>query len=99
MHIETKAKKRFIVVCGRQSLTSGQPIPWPEWEKFYHSADDQLVREVTKESFAVHYWNRRRLASGVDYVLDKKHLLYQIFEANCPLTEERLLGRLIGSPY
>ena len=80
-------------------MTSAQPIPWSKWKKFFKSADGGVVREVTKDAFAVHYWNRMRLNSKVDYMLDKNHLLYQIFEANCPLTEERLLRRLIGSPY
>ena len=80
-------------------MTSAQPIPWWNWEKFYKSADGDMVREVTKDSFAVHYWNRMRLNSNVNYMLDKNHLLYQIFEANCPLTEERLLRKHIGSPY
>ena len=80
-------------------MTSAQPIPWWNWEKFYKSADGDMVREVTKDSFAVHYWNYMRLSSNVKYMLDKNHLLYQIFEANCPLTEERLLRKHIGSPY
>lgn len=80
-------------------MITGQPIPWWEWEKYYESGDDQALRELTKNSFAVHYWNRQRRDSSVNHVLEKEQLLYNIFKANCPLTEERLLQKLIGFRY
>ena len=82
-------------------MTSAQPIPWNSWRKYYKSADGDVVREVTKNAFAVHYYNSVMLNYGkADHLrVDKNNLLYQIFEANCPLTEERLLRRLIGSSW
>ena len=81
-------------------MTSAQPIPWNDWQKYYESADGDVVREVTKDAFAVHYYEHVMLDSAADHLrVDKNHLLYQIFEANCPLTEKLLLRRLIGSPW
>ena len=57
------------------------------------------MRDVIKNSFVVHYWNQKRKDSGAAYVIKEEHLLYKIFEANCPLTEEHLLGWLTGFPY
>ena len=80
-------------------MVTGQPIAYWEWGKYYESTYDYAVREVTRNSFAVHYWNRLRRDSSVVHVLDEEHLLYKIFKANCPNTEERLLQRLVGFPY
>ena len=81
-------------------MNSAQPIPWYSWRKYYESADGDVVREVTKDAFALHYYEHVMLDSKADHLrVGKNNLLYQIFEANCPLTEERLLRRLIGSPY
>ena len=80
-------------------MIAGQPIPYNEWDKFYKDADNSAVKEVMKNSFVVHYWSHYVKDSSVAYVMEREHLLYKIFEANCPLTEQHLLGRLIGFPY
>ena len=69
-------------------------------------------RELLRDSFAVHYWNHCRTYRNTanrcvtgraetrrEYLLDPQHLLYRIFEANCPVTEKNLLRHLIGHPY
>ena len=80
-------------------IITGQPIPYPEWVRYYKSVDNYGVQELTKNSFALHYWNRMRTVSKMDIVLNEEHLLYKIFKANCPYTEQHLLKKLVGISY
>ena len=74
-------------------MTSAQPIPWSKWKKYFKSADGGVVREVTKDAFAVHYWNRMRLDSKVAYILDKSHLLGGLYFAKTDSAKSENLYR------
>ena len=81
-------------------IITGQPIPYHEWARYYKSVKNyDWVQELTKNSFALHYWNRMRKVSKIDLVLNEEQLLYKIFKANCPYTEQHLLKKLVGIPY
>ena len=78
--------------------TAGYGVSYAAWHKFYQNDGAKFVEEMTKESFAVHYWNYMRVASK-KIALAEHQPLYKIYKANCPVTEEHLLRNLTGSPY
>ena len=58
-----------------------------------------MYKTPTRESFAVHYWNKMRLWSKGPLLIDPVQPLYKIFKSNCPITEKLLLRNMIGDPY
>ena len=66
---------------------------------FYEESDSDLVEALTRDSFAVHYWNHMRVRDEEELVMKEEHPLYNIFKANCPLTYEHLLRDMTGVSY
>ena len=76
-------------------------VAYGRWRMFYEERQSDVVEALTRDSFAVHYWNHMRVQEdrNKEWVVKAEHPLYKIFAANCPLTEERLLRDFVGSPY
>ena len=74
-------------------------VPWRKWQAFYDKREVKYVDEMTRNSFAVHYWNHMRIFASNALLLDPHQPLYKIFQANCPATEKELLRKIIGLPY
>ena len=74
-------------------------VPWQKWQAFYDKRAVTYVDEMTRNSFAVHYWNHMRIFASNVLRLDPYQPLYKIFKANCPATEKGLLQKMIGRPY
>ena len=77
--------------------SAGYGVHYSGWHKFYDSTKAEEVKAMTKDSFAVHYWNAMSKMKKI--ILDPHHPLYEIFQSNCPVTEKSLLQPLIGTPY
>ena len=77
--------------------SAGYGLTYPAWHKFYDITKADEVKAMTKNSFAVHYWNA--MSKKKKILLDPEHPLYQIFQSNCPLTEKSMLQPMIGKPY
>ena len=74
-------------------------VPWGKWQAFYDKRAVKYVDDVSRNSFAVHYWNHMRIFTSNVLILDPQQPLYKIFKANCPVTEKGLLRKIIGLPY
>ena len=85
--------------------STGYPINWDDWYKFYVADEGgTLQEELADKSFAVHYWNHMRGHNNArweeeEILINPNHLLYKIFKAYCPSTERNILQNLIGSKY
>ena len=66
---------------------------------FYEERDSDVVEALTRDSFAVHYWNHMRVQEIKQLDMKSEHPLYKIFGDNCPLTFEHLLRDMVGAPY
>ena len=66
---------------------------------FYDKRDADVVEALTRDSFAVHYWNHMRVREGKQLAIKSDQPLYNIFGDNCPETYEHLLRDMVGSPY
>jgi hypothetical protein len=60
-----------------------------------------LINASDYFSFAVHYWNYMRTGfkAHKNMTVNQYQLIYKVFEKSCPITEETVLRKLVGSSY
>lgn len=76
------------------------PVPYGQWASFFSDASAQQFGNLMEKSFVVHYWHyMMQLNRWQRQTMAANHTLYQLFKANCPLTEELALRPMLGQPY